>query len=70
MDTGWASEKFRFFGDVWLYGVGDDLESWGVDGARQKIWHGGEVTHLSLLSEVGRLEVFLLHGRRRSYIFS
>ncbi|CAJ1404474.1 unnamed protein product [Effrenium voratum] len=39
---GWASEKFRFFGDTWLYGVGDDLESWGVDGARQKIWHGGE----------------------------
>ena len=29
---GWASEKFRFFGDTWLYGVGDDLESWGVDG--------------------------------------
>ncbi|CAE7725828.1 UPL3, partial [Symbiodinium pilosum] len=28
---GWASEKFRFFGDTWLYGVGDDLESWGVD---------------------------------------
>eukprot|EP00435_Cladocopium_sp_Y103_P036855 s1116_g9.t1 len=40
--VGWASEKFRFFGDTWLYGVGDDLESWGVDGGRQKIWHGGE----------------------------
>ena len=22
---GWASEKFRFFGDTWLYGVGSDL---------------------------------------------
>ena len=36
---GWASEKFRFFGDTWLYGVGDDLESWGVDGrGTQGIW--------------------------------
>eukprot|EP00438_Fugacium_kawagutii_P027854 Skav201827 [mRNA] locus=scaffold1071:519516:525374:- [translate_table: standard] len=40
--VGWASEKFRFFGDTWLYGVGDDLESWGADGERQRIWHGGE----------------------------
>ncbi|CAE8621272.1 unnamed protein product, partial [Polarella glacialis] len=39
---GWASEKFRFFCDTWLYGVGDDLESWGADGARMRIWHGGE----------------------------
>ena len=34
---GWASEKFRFFGDTWLYGVGDDLESWGVDGRGTQI---------------------------------
>ena len=35
---GWASEKFRFFGDTWLYGVGDDLESWGVDGHWPQWW--------------------------------
>ena len=40
---GWASEKFRFFGDTWLYGVGDDLESWGVDGHWPQWWVAWEL---------------------------
>ena len=24
------------------HGVGDDARSWGADGARRKLWHGGE----------------------------
>merc|ERR1712014_396279 len=38
---GWATNRFQEGPpDEYLDGVGDDAESWGVDGLRFKMWHG------------------------------
>jgi hypothetical protein len=41
---GWAGAAFATSTELSGEGVGDDVHSWGVDGARSLKWHGGEET--------------------------
>ena len=40
--AGFATADFAHGDEIEGEGVGDDAVSWGFDGARNKLWHGGE----------------------------
>ena len=42
MTAGFATADFAHGDEIEGEGVGDDAVSWGFDGARNKLWHGGD----------------------------